>query len=76
MNKNKQEFQTILENLVSSMSDDYYLDYYIENYKQSLWANKSDKDKIIKDTVNKFKEYHEDFKEQGIKSIFAYSQKY
>lgn len=75
MNKNKQKLQTTLENLVSSMSDDYYLDYYIENYKQSLWANKSDKDKIIKDTVNKFKEHHEDFEEHKIKHIFDYFEK-
>ena len=74
MKNNQNDLQVTLQNLLSSMSNSYYVDYYIENYKQSLWANKSNKDKIINDTVNKFKEHHEDFEEQRIKPIFEYFQ--
>lgn len=74
MENNKQKLQTTLENLLS-ISDEYYLDYYIENYRQSLWANLSNKQKIIIDTIEKYKEHHENFEEHRIKHIFDYFEK-
>lgn len=72
---NKLELRNTLQNLLSSMSNDYYLDYYIEDFKSASWANLSNKQKIITDTIKKYKEHHEDFEEERTKPLMDYFQK-
>ena len=75
MNKNKQELQTTLENILSSISEDYYIDYYLVDYKHVNGVNLSDRHKIIDNTIKKYKEHHEDFQREKLKLIIEYFQK-
>ena len=73
--KSNVKLQITLENLLSSVSDDYYLYYYEENFKSSSWTNLSAKDKIIEDTIKKYKSHYEDFEVKRIAPLFEYFQK-
>jgi len=66
---NKKELQDTLQNLLSSISGDYYIDYYLPDFKPANGFNLSDRNKIIINTIKKYKEYHEDFQDNKIKSI-------
>ncbi len=69
MKNNQNELQNTLQNLLSSIEDDYYIDYYLPDFKPEKGVNLSDRYKIINNTVNKYKEYHEDFQDEKIKLI-------
>lgn len=72
---NQNQLETTLENLLSSISDDYYLDYYLVNYKPANGVNLSDRHIIIDNTIKKYKEYHENFQDEKLKQIIEYFQK-
>lgn len=66
---NNNKIQTTLENLLSSISDDYYIDYYLADFKPAEGINLSDRNKIINSTIKKYKEHHIYFQDEIIKSI-------
>lgn len=72
MYKNQKELKSTLENLLTLMSEDYYLDYYLVNFKSVKGVDLSDRNKIIDNTIKKYKEYHQDFQDVKLKLIFEY----
>lgn len=75
MGNQSKKLSITLQKLISSLSNDYHLDYYEENFKSSSWTNLSKKETIISDTIKKFGEHHEEFEEHRINSLFEYFQK-
>jgi predicted acetyltransferase len=72
MNLSKQELQATTENLLYSLSNEYSVDYFIENFKTVSWINLSNKEKIIIDTIKKYKEHHSDFNELRVQPLIEY----
>ena len=68
MNK-QQELLATLQNLLSSASEDYYIDYYLSDFKPAKGINLSDRNKIINNTIKKYKEHHKDFQDKKMKLI-------
>lgn len=61
--------EQIIQKLVTSLSKDYYWDYYLLDYKKVDGVNLSNKPKIIKATIQKYKEHHPEFQDDRIKEI-------
>jgi len=62
----------IIQNLLTSLSKNYYWDYYLPDYKKVDGANLSNKPKIIKATIQQYKEHHPEFQDNRIKEIQNY----
>lgn len=67
--------QVTIQNLLSSVSNDYYIDYFLADFKPAKGVNLSDRQKIIDNTIKKYKEYHADFQDEKLKPIIEYFQK-
>ena len=72
MKGNKPQLYNTLQNLLSSISDDYYIDYYLINYKPIKGVDLSDREKLINNTIKKYKEHHKDFQTEKLKIIRVY----
>lgn len=72
MKNNQKKLEATLENLLSSVSEDYYLDYYLVNFKSVKGVDLSDRSKIIDSTIKKYKEHNQDFQDVKLKSIIEY----
>lgn len=75
MSNNQNDLQTTLEKILASSSDDYYIDYYLLDYKPAKGINLSARSKIIDDTIKKYKEHHKDFHSERLKPIIEYLHK-
>jgi len=75
MKNNQNELQTTLQKILASVSEDYYIDYYLVNFKPANGVNLSDRHKIIDNTIKKYKEHHEDFQDEKLKSVIEYFKK-
>ena len=62
----------IIQELITSLSKNYYWDYYLPNFKKVDGVNLSNKPKIIKVTIQKYKEHHPEFKDNKLKDIQNY----
>jgi len=69
--KQKQTEQ-IIQKLLAALSEDYYWDYYLPDFKKVDGANLSNKPKIIKATIQKYKEHHPGFQDNKLKDIQNY----
>lgn len=69
MKKNTLKLQDTLQKLLLSISDNYYIDYYLTDFKLAKGVNLHDRSKIINNTVKKYKEHHIEFPEKLIKFI-------
>jgi len=63
------QIEQIIQKLLTSLSKDYYWDYYLPDFKKVDGANLSNKPKIIKATIQKYKEHHPKFQDNKIKDI-------
>jgi len=61
--------EQIIQKLLTSLSKDYYWDYYLSDFKKVDGVNLSNKPKIIKATIQKYKEHHPKFQDNKIKDI-------
>ena len=71
-NSNQNELQATLEKILATASEDYYIDYYLVNFKPAKGVNLSDRYKIIDNTMKKYKEHHKDFQDTKLKPIIEY----
>jgi len=60
----------VLQSLIDCLSTNYYLDFYLPNYQSVLWANLSDKDKLIYDTISTYKLNHSSFNHLKINVLY------
>lgn len=55
-----------LQNLLSSISKEYYLDFYLPHYKIVSGVNLSDRHKYMENTISLYKKHHESLDEQRV----------
>ncbi|WP_298691406.1 hypothetical protein [uncultured Sulfuricurvum sp.] len=48
-----------LQTILSALTSEYSLDLYLPNYQSTLWVNLSDKNKLIYDTIETYKQNHQ-----------------
>lgn len=75
MKNYKKDLLVNIQKLLSSVSEEYCIDYFVEDFKSTSWTNLSNTNQIINDTLKKYKEYHEDFEEQRMQPLYEYFQK-
>jgi hypothetical protein len=63
------ELQKFLEKILSSISDEYYIDLYLPDFKVATGVDLSNRDKLIENTITVYKKHHKDFDSDRIKKI-------
>jgi len=71
----EKELHGIFKNLLSSISNDYYVDLYLIDFKEAKGVDLSDREKFINNTIKKYREHHKDFQNEKLKSIIEYFHK-
>lgn len=71
----KHNISFTIKKILESITDNFFIDYYLVDYKLANGVNLSDRNKIIDNTIKKYKEHHEDFQREKLKPIIEYFQK-
>jgi hypothetical protein len=69
MINNQKDLKATLEKILSSISDDYYMDLYLPAYTPVTGIDLSKRKELIENTIKTYKKHHECFEDQRIKLI-------
>lgn len=69
MNSNQKELQTTLQNILSYINNEYYIDLYLPDFKPTSGVDLSNRNKLVENTITTYKIHHEFFDDKKIKFI-------